>query len=102
MFWPAYAEWSTRFYWRPDTAQWRSIDLGDHIEFRPLTTVQVIPAADVPRATSGAPYVWLVVDRLEMGANDLEPIRQSLAKALPGVTVTDFSGGMQVTEFQAR
>lgn len=103
LFWPAYAEWSVRFYWRPDdTGNWRAIDLGNHVEFRPLDTVAVAAAASVPGLAAHAARVWLVVDRLEHGAGDVDRVRQALRTMLPAVAETDFSDGLQVTAFQRR
>jgi hypothetical protein len=59
LYWPAYAEWSVRFY-DPNLAG-SAIDLGDgRTEFRPFPT-PVISVHDLPKS------FWIVEDRKEKG-----------------------------------
>ncbi|MGA3400421.1 MAG: glycosyltransferase family 39 protein [Acetobacteraceae bacterium] len=102
LFWPAYAEWSTRFYWRTDTTDWRSVNLGRNAEYRPLDTVPAIPLADVAGFTRDTRRVWVVEDQLEINAGDLAALHARLASQFPDAFRTDFPAGLRVIEFEGR
>jgi hypothetical protein len=102
LFWPAYAEWSVRYYMPPaspgDAAEWANVDSTDgRVEFRPFKATRVVQPDEVPAFLGAADVVWLVEDRKEIGWSDAR--ENQLAALYPNRERKDFPLDLFVERF---
>lgn len=98
LLWPAYAEWSLRYYLPADTSRWASVELGDgRIEFRPFRTVAVVDRGRIAAFLGDSDSVWLVEDKKELGWS--ETLQSQLAALYPRREAKLFPSGLIAEHF---
>lgn len=98
LLWPAYAEWSLRYYLPGDTRHWATVALDDgRVEFRPFRAVAILEASQITGFLGDAAGVWLVEDKKEEGWT--EALEARLSALYPKREATTFLLGLRAEHF---